>query len=141
MNLRDWMTADPITVGPDEAVPDAFARMKAGRFRRLPVVKDGDLGGIVTDRDLREAMPSDASSLSGWELNFLIARLKVSEVMTRAVVTVREDASLEDAARLMLARRIGGLPVVDARGALRGVVTVTDVLEAFVRTPAASAVS
>ena len=133
MRLKDWMTPNPVTVSPDEPVPDAFARMKAGRFRRLPVVRDGDLVGIVTDRDLREAMPSDATTLSVWELNFLIARLKVGEVMSRAVVTVDEDAALEDAARLMLENRIGGLPVTGARGELAGIVTVTDVLEAFLR--------
>lgn len=130
-SIRDWMTPNPVTVDPETSIPDAAALMKKGGFRRLIVTKNRDLVGIVTDRDLREAMPSDATSLSVWEINFLIARLKVKEIMNTKVVTIDDDASLEDAAEVMLEHRIGGLPVMNGREII-GIVTTTDVLRAFV---------
>jgi acetoin utilization protein AcuB len=130
-SIRAWMTPNPITVDPETNVPEAAALMKKGGFRRLIVARHRDLVGIVTDRDLRQAMPSDATSLSVWEINFLIARLKVKEIMTTNVATVNDDASLEEAARIMLERRIGGLPVMRGHEIV-GVVTTTDVLRAFI---------
>lgn len=130
-SIRAWMRPNPVTIDPDTTVPDAVELMKKGGFRRLVVMKNGDLVGIVTDRDLRQAMPSDATSLSVWEINFLIARLKVNEIMSRNVVTIDVNDSLEKAAKCMLEHRIGGLPVTDGR-ALVGIVTTTDVLRAFV---------
>lgn len=138
-SIRAWMTPNPVTVDPDTSVPDAMAMMKKGGFRRLLVMKNGDLVGIVTDRDLREAMPSDATSLSVWEINFLIARLLVKEIMTTRVISIDENASLEKAAELMLEYRIGGMPVVVSGtqndpdgGAVVGIVTTSDVLRAFI---------
>jgi acetoin utilization protein AcuB len=129
--VKNWMTPDPVTITPETTLPEAMSLMKSGGFRRLPVIKGGDLVGIVTDRDLREAMPSDATSLSIWEINFLLARLQVKEIMSKTVLTVPEDAWLERAAQLMLEHKIGGMPVV--RGTqLVGIITVTDVLEAFI---------
>ena len=87
-SIRAWMTPNPVTIDPDATVPDAVELMKKGGFRRLVVMKKGDLVGIVSDRDLRQAMPSDATSLSVWEINFLIARLKVNEIMSKNVVTI-----------------------------------------------------
>jgi acetoin utilization protein AcuB len=129
--IRTWMTPHPVTIDPEMSVPDAAALMKKGGFRRLIVTRHRDLVGIVTDRDLREAMPSDATSLSVWEINFLIAQLKVKEIMTTDVVTISDDASLEQAAQIMLERRIGGLPVMNGPE-IAGIVTTTDVLRAFI---------
>ena len=130
-SVRDWMTPNPITVDPETSVPDAAALMKKGGFRRLIVTRHRDLVGIVTDRDLRQAMPSDATSLSVWEINFLIARLKVKEIMATNVVTINDEATLEQVAEIMLERRIGGLPVMRGHEII-GVITTTDVLRAFI---------
>lgn len=130
MTVRQYMTPNPILISPETTVPEAVGLMRQHGFRRLPVVKASELIGIVTDRDLKEAMPSDATSLSIWEINFLIAKLRVSEIMKHPVYTVSEDAPLETAARLMLEKSISGLPVMfDDR--ITGIITVTDVLRAY----------
>jgi acetoin utilization protein AcuB len=128
--IRARMTPNPVVVDPETSVPEAAKLMKQGGFRRLLVMKHGDLVGIITDRDLKQAMPSSATSLSVWEMGTLIANLKVGQVMSRDPITVHEDDSLGKAAELMLERRIGGLPVVNGRS-LVGIIT-TDVLRAFV---------
>jgi acetoin utilization protein AcuB len=129
--IRARMTPNPVVVDPETSVPEAARLMKQGGFRRLLVMKHGDLVGIITDRDLKQAMPSSATSLSVWEMGTLIANLKVGQVMSRDPITVHEDDSLGKAAELMLERRIGGLPVVNGRS-LVGIITTTDVLRAFV---------
>jgi acetoin utilization protein AcuB len=130
MKIKDLMTQHVIAVDPSLPIPEAQKRMKEGGFRRLPVLENGELIGIVTDRDIREAMPSDATSLSIWEINYLIPKILVKEIMTKNPVTVSQDASVERAARLMLEHKIGGLPVMSG-GTLVGMITVTDVLWAF----------
>jgi acetoin utilization protein AcuB len=130
MKIKDLMTQHVISVGPKLPIPEAQKRMKEGGFRRLPVLQDDELIGIVTDRDIREAMPSDATSLSIWEIHYLIPKILVKEIMTKNPVTVSQDSSVESAARLMLEHKIGGLPVM-LGGKLVGMITVTDVLWAF----------
>ena len=130
MKIKDLMTQHVITVDPKLPIPEAQKRMKEGGFRRLPVLENGELIGIVTDRDIREAMPSAATSLSIWEINYLIPNILVKEIMTKNPVTVSQDASVERAARLMLEHKIGGLPVMSS-GSLVGMITVTDVIRAF----------
>ena len=132
MLVRALMTGAPITVPPDVAVLDARQLMANERIRHLLVSLGGDLLGIVTDRDIRLNMPSQATSLSVWELNYLLTKLTVSEVMTRSVITIGPDRAGRDAAQLMLEYKIGALPVVDT-GKLVGIVTETDLLRAFVR--------
>jgi acetoin utilization protein AcuB len=130
MKIKDLMTQHVITVDPMLPIPEAQKRMKEGGFRRLPVLQNGELIGIVTDRDIREAMPSDATSLSIWEINYLIPKILVKEIMSKNPVTVDQDSSVESAARLMLEHKIGGLPVM-SDGTLVGMITVTDVIWAF----------
>ncbi|WP_026234874.1 CBS domain-containing protein [Calidithermus timidus] len=134
-SIRQWMTLNPVCITPETTVPDAALLMRQGGFRRLPVLEGGKLVGIVTDRDLKEAMPSDATSLSIWELNYLVAKLPVREVMSYPVITIGEDATLEQAAKLMLENKVGGLPVISGEK-LVGIVTVSDVLRAFVHSGA-----
>ena len=131
MLVRDWMTKDPLTVAPDTPVLEAINLLKSKGFRRLPVVKDGKLVGLVTDKDLKDAMPSKATTLSVWEMNYLLSKLTVQEVMARPVITVEAEAPLEKAALLMEEKKIGGLPVMEGEK-LVGIITVTDVLRAFV---------
>ena len=138
MKVQACMTAQPTSVDPGASISEAARLMKQGRFRRLPVVDRGHVVGIVTDRDIRQAMPSDATSLSIWEIHSLIAKIQVREVMTKNPVVVSPEQPLAEAAKLMLERKIGGLPVVQD-GRLVGVVTATDVLRAFVQQQAVAA--
>lgn len=131
MLVREWMTTDPQTVAATTPVMEAMQRLREGGFRRLPVLRDGALVGIVTDRDLKEATPSKATTLSIYELNYLLSKLLVKDVMVRTVITVGSDDPIERAALLMEEHRVSGLPVVDA-GRLVGILTITDLLRAFV---------
>src|SRR5437016_5348241 len=100
--VRDWMTVNPLTIGPKTTLPEAHRLMLERHIRRLPVVDRGVLKGIVTLGDLREAEPSDATTLSIYELNYLVAMLTVDKIMTREVLTVAPDMPLRQAAKLML---------------------------------------
>ncbi len=137
--VRNWMTKDPITVSPDTALPEAHNLMKNFHIRRLPVMENEKLVGIVTLGDIREAEPSDATSLSIFELNYLLARLTVGRIMTRDPITISPDDSIGEAARLMLEYKIGGLPVVD-NGKLVGIITESDIFRLLVREMAAETV-
>jgi acetoin utilization protein AcuB len=133
MTIRDLMTEKPITVDLDTPVLEARQIMLGKRIRHLLVTDGPKLAGMVTDRDIRLNLPSPATSLSVWEINYLLARLTVASVMTRALVTVSPGWDPRDAAVLMLDHRIGALPVVD-NGQLVGIITETDLLRAFVKT-------
>jgi acetoin utilization protein AcuB len=132
MNVSELMTAPPITAGPDMPVVDARQLMVDKRIRHLLVTEGAKLLGIVTDRDIRLNLPSPATSLSVWEINYLLARMTVASVMTKTVVTVDPHRNAKEAAQLMLYHKIGALPVVDG-GTLRGIITETDLLRAFVK--------
>jgi acetoin utilization protein AcuB len=132
MNVRDLMTTSPITVGPETPVLDARQLMIDKRFRHVLIAEGPKLLGIVTDRDIRLNLPSPATSLSVWEINYLLARLTVASVMTKSLVTVSPRQDTREAARLMLDHKIGALPVVDG-GELVGIITETDLLRAYVK--------
>src|SRR3990172_8633169 len=125
MYVRDYMNQNVVTVPPDMLIHDAQQLMKQNKIRRLPVVENGKLVGIVTQTSLREVAPSQATSLSVWELNYILAKMKVSDAMTRNVITVTPDTTLEDAALLGYRHGVGALPVVEG-GRLVGIVTETD---------------
>jgi CBS domain-containing protein len=129
--VRDWMTPDPVTIDPRTTLPEANRLMKECNIRRLPVVENGHLVGIVTLGDIREASPSSAATLSIYELNYLISRLTIGEIMTRDPITIPPDTSIEAAARLMLEHKIGGLPVVDGQKVV-GVITESDIFRLLV---------
>lgn len=133
MRVRELMTGSPITVGPEMSVFEARSLMAKERIRHLIVTDGNRLAGIITDRDIRLNLPSQATSLSVWEVNHLIARLTVGEIMSRAVLRVSPDREAEEAARLMLDHKIGALPVVDGDRVV-GIITETDILRAFVGT-------
>lgn len=132
MLVEKWMTRQPLIVSEDDSLGTAIHLLKDHRIRRLPVVApDGAVIGIITDRDVRSASPSRASTLDIWELHFLLEKLKVKDVMTRGALTITADTTIERAALTMLEKRIGGLPVVDAAGALIGILTDGDVFRAL----------
>jgi acetoin utilization protein AcuB len=131
MLVRERMSQEPVTITSDVSVTDALRLMRERKVRRMPVLDShGKLVGIVSDQDLLYASPSPVSSLSVWEMNYLLARLKVEEVMTRKVITVTEDTPLEEAARIMADSKIGGLPVM-REDRLVGIITETDLFKAF----------
>jgi acetoin utilization protein AcuB len=130
MLVRDLMTPDPIMAAPETPVFEARQEMLSRRIRHLLVTEHGRLVGMVTDRDIRLNLPSQATSLSVWEVNYLLARLTVATVMTKTVITVGPDRDAAEAARLMLDHRIGGLPVVDGERVV-GILTETDIVRAF----------
>ncbi|MGA9191946.1 MAG: CBS domain-containing protein [Anaerolineales bacterium] len=125
------MTHPVITVEPDTPVQEALNMMRRENVRRMPVTDSaGHLVGIVAERDLLHASPSDATSLSVWELNYLLSKIVVKEVMTKDVVTITEDTLLETAARIMADRKIGGIPVMrDSK--VVGIMTETDLFKIF----------
>ena len=131
--VRDWMSSPVWVIRPDTPVADAYDMMVQHGIRRLPVVDSrGRLVGIVTLGDLREARPSPATSLSIYELNYLLARLTVGQIMTHNPYTVRPDTSVLQAARLMLERKVGGLPVVDDEGRPVGIITESDIFRMLI---------
>lgn len=129
MLVRELMTGDPLTVARDTPVLDARRMMTERRIRHLLVTDGGRLAGIVTDRDIRLNMASPAISLSVWEINYLLARMTVESVMTRAVITVAPERDVKAAAQIMLDHKFGALPVVEA-GVVVGILTESDMLRA-----------
>jgi len=125
MLVGERMTHPVVFATPDMSIQDALQLMRKENIRRTPVVKDGKLVGIVSDKDLLNASPSDATSLSIWELNYLLSKIKVEEVMTGVVISVTEDTPIEEAARIMSDNKIGGLPVL-RNGSVVGIITETD---------------
>lgn len=130
MLVKERMSTPVITFEPDLPIMQALDIMRKNRIRRAPVVKNGKVIGIVSERDLLNAAPSDATSLSVWELNYLLAKITVSEIMSKKVVSVSGDTPIEEAAYLMDENKIGGLPVM-ANGDLVGLITETDLFRIF----------
>ena len=133
MLVRERMTRNPVLCSPDLPVNDAFDLMKKERIRRLPVVdKNGKLVGIVSDKDLLRVSPSPATTLSAYEIPYLLSKVKAGDVMTKQVITVSEDTPIENAARIMVDNKIGGLPVVNENDVVVGIITETDILGVLV---------
>lgn len=130
MLIRYWMSKPAITVERTESMQQAVNLMQERQIKLLPVTDKGRLCGIVTDRDLKRASASDATSLDVHELLYLISKIKVADIMTREVVTVHPDWTMEEAADLMLSRKISGAPVLDDSGRLCGVITQADMFRA-----------
>ena len=132
MFVKYWMKSDPVTVSEETLLIDAKKIMRNHKIRRLPVLKGDKLIGIVTLSGLREAQPSKATSLSIHELNYLLAKMTVGEIMTRKVVTCPPDMTMEKAAVLGTKYRVGALPVVE-NNRLVGIITESDIYRAFLQ--------
>jgi acetoin utilization protein AcuB len=132
MLVKNRMTPNPVVVAPDASHSEAFRILHDQKFSYLPVVnRKGKLVGVVTESDLTNAKPSAATSLSIYELNYLLAHLKVEDIMSTPPITVSEDTPLEEAARVMIESNIGCLPVMRGDD-LVGVITETDIFKSFV---------
>jgi acetoin utilization protein AcuB len=132
MLVKDWMTREVITVEEDVSIMKASKLMKDKGFQHLPVVRQGRLTGIVSDRDLKEAHPSKATTLDIHELYYLLDKLQVKKVMSKNPHTVSGNETTDKAAALMLKHDISALPVVDPKGDLQGIITKGDVFRAMV---------
>ena len=128
MFVGERMSRPVISVAPDASINDVLAMFRQEHIRRAPVMKDGKLLGIVSERDLRNASPSPVTTLSIWEMNYLISKVKVKDVMSKKVITVDQDTPIEEAARIMADKKIGGVPVVST-GKVVGIITETDLFK------------
>ena len=131
MLVRDRMSRTVITLDEDTPIIKALNIMKDNNIRRLPVTKNEKITGMVTDRDLKEATPSKVTSLDVHEIYRLLSEIKVKDIMSKDILTIGPDESIEKAAMLMLKKKISGLPVIEG-GKLVGIITQTDIFKALV---------
>ena len=132
MLVTNWMSKNIITVDENDSMQDAMKLLKEHDIRMLPVMKKGKLVGIVTDRDLKKASASDATTLEVHELLYLLTRIKVKNIMTKEVVTVPPDFTVEETAQVLQKNRISGVPVVDGDGQIVGTITKTDLFRVLI---------
>lgn len=132
MFVYKWMSKNVITVDENDSISYASNLLKENNIRRLPVLKEDKLIGIVSDRDIRSASPSKATSLDIWELHYLMSKVKVKEIMTKKIITISPESTIEKAAIIMHDNKIGGLPVVDSKKKLVGIITEHDVFAALI---------
>ncbi|BDR55646.1 CBS and ACT domain-containing protein [Xylocopilactobacillus apis] len=132
MAVIDYMTKDLITVSLDEHINEALDMMKSNHINQIPVLKDGKLAGLITREDIAAALPSSSTSLSVYEINYLISKAMISDVMEKDVATISSDAQLEDAVKIMLDRNIN-VVVVEDNNEVKGIVTKNDVFDAFLQ--------
>ena len=128
MFVGERMSRPVISVAPDSPINDVLAMFRKERIRRAPVMENGKLVGIVSERDLLYATPSSVTTLSVWEMHYLISKVTVKDVMTKNVITVDQDTPIEEAARIMADKKIGGVPVVSGANVV-GMITETDLFK------------
>lgn len=131
MLVKDYMVTELVTIGEDTKIVEAVELMKTHSIHRLPVVKDKKIIGLITEGTIQEAMPSKATSLSVYEMNYLINKTTVSDVMIHQVETITDTSLLEDAIYQMRTTKVGVLPVLNAKEELVGIITNNDIFDAF----------
>lgn len=132
MLIKEWMSKPVITIRHDESLNDADKLFRTRVISMLPVINNGDLAGILTDGDMKRAMPSDATTLDRFELPALLDSIKVGSIMTKPVITIPQDHTVDEAADTMLKKGISGMPVTDRSGDMVGIITKSDVFRCFV---------
>lgn len=141
LTVGDWMTPNPITIDADASVIEAIHLLKAKNIRRLPVMKQGKMVGLVTEKMLFGYMPAKATSLDQWELHYLLSKTPVRAAMNPSPHTVRPETFLAEAAKLLHDRKLNGIIVVNDKGDLVGLLTTTNALEALIHFANPSAAS
>jgi acetoin utilization protein AcuB len=131
MLVKNWMSDKVITIDANDSMHNAIKLLKENDIRMLPVVSKGDLVGVVTDRDLKEASASDATSLEIHEMLYLISKIRVGDIMTKDPITVPPDFTVEETAEILLKNKISGAPVLDDQGKIVGTITQTDIFRAL----------
>ncbi len=132
MLVKNWMSKTVITVDINDSMQEAMHKLKENSISILPVMKKGKLVGVVTDRDLKRASASDANALEVHELLFLITKIKVQEIMTKDPVTIPFDFTVEEAAEVLLDKKISGAPVMDGDGHVVGIITKNDLFRVLI---------
>ena len=132
MLVKNWMSKNVVTIDANDAMQDAMRVLKEHGIRMLPVMKKGKLVGIVTDRDLKKASASDATTLEIHELLYLLTKIKVKDIMTRDPIAVPPDYTVEETAQVLLDSKISGAPVVDDYGQVVGIITQTDLFRVLI---------
>jgi acetoin utilization protein AcuB len=130
--VRDWMTPNPITIEADATVIEAVHLLKEKGIRRLPVLRNGELVGLVTERMLLSFSPGKSTSMDSWQVHYLLSKTPVSEAMNPKPNTVTPDTELSDCAQILHDRKLNGITVVDEGGRLVGILTTTNALEALI---------
>ncbi|NMA83079.1 MAG: CBS domain-containing protein [Epulopiscium sp.] len=133
MYVKDRMNRNVISVFPDASISLAFQLMKEQGYSHLPVVKNGKLVGMITENLLTEVSPSKATTLSMYELNYLLSKTKVADIMNEEVITVQPEMIIEEAATLLRDKMVDALPVIDEHSQLLGILTRTDIIDAFIK--------
>jgi acetoin utilization protein AcuB len=139
LTVGDWMTSNPITIEADASVIEAIHLLKERNIRRLPVMKQGKLAGLVTEKMLFGYMPAKATSLDQWELHYLLSKTPVRAAMNPTPHTVTPETPISEAAKLLHDRKLNGIIVVNAKGDLVGLLTTTNALEALIHFAAEAA--
>ncbi len=132
MLVKKWMSKDVVTVDENEAMSNATKLMKENSIRMLPVLKKDKLTGVITDRDLKRASASDATTLDVHELLYLLSNIKVKSIMTKNPITVSPDLTVEETAEILMDNKISGAPVVDDKGQVVGVITQVDIFKVLI---------
>ncbi len=132
MLVGNWMAKDVISVDVNDSMQDAARLIRKHKIKRLPVMENGKLVGIVTDRDLKRASASDVTTLEIHELLFLISEIKISDIMTKNPITIPLDYTIDEAAQILLEHKLSGAPVVDDDGQVAGIITQTDIFRVLV---------
>lgn len=132
MLVKNWMSQNVITVDVNDSMHNAMKLMKENKIRMLPVMEAGKLAGVVTDRDIKRASASDATTLEIHELTYLMIRIKVMDIMNKKPVTVRFDHTLEETAEVLLSNKISGVPVLNDKEDVVGIITQTDLFRALI---------
>jgi len=129
MLVRNWMSKNVITIDEEDSMQSASSMMREHKIRMLPVMRKGELVGIVSDSDLKRASASDATMLDIHELLYLISRIKVHDIMKKDPITVPDDYTVEETAQVLMEHNISGVPVTDCNGKLVGVITRNDIFK------------
>ncbi len=132
MLIQNFMTKDVITIAPDDSMQKAIQVLQSHKINMAPVVDGGKIVGVISDRDLKKASPSDATDLDKHELKYLLSKIKVKDIMTKKVITVPSDFTIEEAAEVLLDNDISGAPVLNAQGELVGIITNSDLYRALI---------
>jgi len=132
MLVKYWMNREIVTISADDSMETASRQMRKNNIKMLPVMDKGKLVGVITDRDLKRASASDATSLENHELMYLLTKIAVRSIMSKNPVTVSEDYTVEETAEVLLKHKISGVPVKDATGQIVGAITKSDIFRALI---------
>jgi acetoin utilization protein AcuB len=132
MLVKNWMSKNVITVDINDSMSDAIKLLKENDIKMLPVMKKDKLVGIITDRDLKRASASDATSLDVHELLFLLSKIKIKDIMTKDPIMIPQDFTVEETAEILLKNKISGAPVIDNEGQVVGAITQTDLFKVLI---------